>query len=144
MTHPVLYLILTGLLLYSSHHCRKQLEVRHRGWMNDWYMTKLEALTELEPIFIQNGIEKEDKVISIPDGSVCATLYYMERTGYTDFASDFSKDEIFRKRIDQGAKYLIINDPEILDREVLQPYIKNEIVVYKNVHIYDLQNSVLK
>jgi len=144
MAHPVLYLILVGLLIYSSQHCKTQLDERHRGWMNDWYMTKLEALTELEPIFIQHGIKKEDKVISIPDGSVCATLYYMERNGYTDFASDFSKDEIFRKRINQGAKYLIINDPEILNREVLQPYIKDEMVVYKNVHIYDLRNIDLK
>ena len=141
---PFLYLILAGLLLYSSHHCKMQLEERHRGWMNDWYETRLKALTELEPVFNQLGIEKEDKIISIPDESVCATLYYMERTGYTDFASDFSRDEIFKKRIEQRAKYLIINDPEILNREVLQPYIKNKIGVYKNVHIYDLQKSALQ
>lgn len=140
--HPLFYALLGGLLLYSTYHCNNQLEERHKGWMNDWYDTKLETLTELAPIFKECGITVEDKVISIPDLTVCSSLYLMGRCGYTDFASDFSKDEIFRKRIEQGAKYLIINDTTILGKEVLQPYLRNEIAVFKNVRIYDLQDII--
>jgi hypothetical protein len=135
----VLYPFLFVLLIYSSWHCEKQLNERQKGWMNDWYMTKLEAVTELQPIFEQYGIKKDDLVISIPDMTVCSSLYLMDRSGYTEFASDFSKDEIFKKRISQGAKYLIVNDTTILGKEVLQPYIQKEIAVHKNVHIYDLR-----
>ena len=68
------------------------------------------ALITIEPLFKKLGIGKDDKVISIPDPSINGTLYYMNRKGYTDFGSDFSNADGFYQRIEDGAKYLIVND----------------------------------
>jgi hypothetical protein len=40
--------------------------------------------------------------------------------------------------MEQGAKYLIINDSTVLNRDVIQPFIVDKIGQYKNVFVYDL------
>jgi len=139
--HPVVYGLLTIFFAYNVYSCQTQLSNRYKGWMNDWYKNKLEALGEMEPVLQELHIRKEDRVISIPDYSVAASLYLLNRPGYTDFGSDFSKEEAFHKRISQGAKYLIVNDSTILQNEVIQPFIKDPIGTYKNVTIYSLENT---
>ncbi len=119
--------------------CRHRIEERHKGWMNEWYKQKLEAVGEVEPYLNKLGIGKDDLVISLPDYSMNGTLFLMNRKGFTDYANDFSKDEEFRKRIANGAKYLIINDSTILSKEVLKPYQVKPLGQYKNVFIYDLR-----
>jgi hypothetical protein len=138
--HPIFNVILVLLVLYSTYHCNHQLKDRYVGWKNEWFKKNLEALTEIEPIFQKVGLMESDKVISIPDPTVCGTLYLMNRNGYNDFASDFSKMETFEKRISQGANYLVVNDSTILGRNELQPYIKTKLAEYKNITIYDLRN----
>jgi len=107
--------------------------------MNEWYETKLQAVGELEPVLDSLNISVDDKVISIPDFSINATLYFMNRRGFTDFGSDFTKTETFYKRIEQGAKYLIINDSTILSKEYIKPFIYDKIGGYKNVLIYNIE-----
>ncbi|MFC2081297.1 hypothetical protein ACFLR8_03720 [Bacteroidota bacterium] len=41
--------------------------------------------------------------------------------------------------IDTGVKYLIINDPLILKKEFLQPYLDQRIGEYRNVSIFRLE-----
>jgi hypothetical protein len=108
--------------------------------MNAPFTKYHKALLELDPLFKRLGISKDDKVISLPDTSINSTLYYMNRKGYTTFGSDFSKKETFYRRIEQGAKYLIVNDSTILFSEVLQPFVKNKIGEFENVSVYDIRN----
>ena len=139
INHPVLYVLGIAFFLLNVNTCKKRIEDRHKGWMNDMYKNKMEALTEIEPYFQKLKIDKDDKVISLPDYTINASLYYMKRKGYTEFGSDFSKQETFLKRIEQGAKYLIVNDSTMLSQEVLQPFIQNKIGEYKNVLIFDIR-----
>lgn len=66
------------------------------------------------------------------------TLLLMNRKGFTDYANDFIKGEEFKKRISQGAKYLIVNDSTILKNAVIQPFIVKPIGPHKNISIFDL------
>ena len=139
MKHPAVYAMLLVIFSCNVFSCRNRLDERYKGWMNDWFVKNLQALGEMEPKLQELHICKDDRIISIPDPSVTASLYFINRPGYTDFGSDFTKDEEFRKRIGQGAKYLIVNDTTILKNAVLQPFIVKPIGNYKNVRVFDLR-----
>ncbi len=131
--------ILGIFFIWNALTCRERAKVRYVGWMNELYDKNYKALTQIEPSFEKWGVKKDDKVISMPDYTINGTLYYMNRKGYTGFGSDLSKTETFYKRIGQGAKYLVISDSTILDRECLKPFLKNKVGEFKNVSVYNLQ-----
>lgn len=137
--HPVFYLSGAAFLVWNVVTCQNKIEIRYSSWMNDMYKNQFHALSDIEPLFKEIGIGPEDKVISLPDFTINGSLYFMDRKGYTEFASDFTKTETFYTRIDQGAKFLIVNDTTILRRDVIQPFIIKKIGEFKNIWVYDLQ-----
>jgi hypothetical protein len=139
MIHPLTYVLLLSFFSYNVFTCQKQLSNRYHGWMNDWFVNNLQALGELEPKLQELQIGKSDRVISIPDPSVTASLYFMNRQGYTDFGSDFTNEEEFRMRISQGAKYMIVNDTSILSRPEVKAFSAHLMGHYRNVKIFDLR-----
>ncbi len=137
--HPLIQLVFVGFFVANVIHCQNRINDHYKGWMNDWFKNNLEAVGELEPYLEKIGVQKDDKVISIPDYTMNATLYFMNRKGYTEYASDFSKTEEFYRRIEQGAKFLIVNDSTVLKNESVKPFVGKQIGQYKNVFVYDLQ-----
>jgi hypothetical protein len=138
-SHPIAYFVLLVVFGLLANDGMMRHKARYEGWMNEGYKLHFEALTEIQPYFEKWNIGTEDKVISLPDYSINASLYYMNRKGYTDFGSDFSKEETFRKRIYQGAKYLVINDTAILTQPLIQMFTKNFVGQYRNVKVYSLK-----
>lgn len=132
--------ILIIFFMWNIVSCRQQILVRYVGWMNETYHKHFKTLLRIEPSFEKWGIEQEDKVISIPDVSINTTLYYMNRKGYTDFGSDFTNREMFYTRIEQGAKYLIINDTTLLKSDLLQPFLTDTVGQFENVVVFNIQN----
>jgi hypothetical protein len=63
----------------------------------------------------------------------------MNRKGYTEFGSNLSNAEGFHQRINDGAKYLILNDSTLLSREYLAPFVQKEIGRHENILIFDLK-----
>ena len=139
MKHPILYVLLIAFFSYNVYTCQKQISNRYHGWMNDWFVNNLDALGQLEPTLEELHIDKNDRVISIPDPSVVTSLYFMNRPGYTDFGTDFTKEDQFQRRITQGAKYLIINDTTILNRPEVKAFSGHLMGEYRNVKIFDLR-----
>ena len=137
--NPVFYAIGLGFLIFNVVTCQTRIETRYTGWMNSMYVDRMKALTEIEPYFNELGITPDVKVISIPDYTINASLFYMNRKGYTEFASDFTKPETFYSRIEQGAKYLIVNDTTILHKPEIQPFIISKLGEFKNIWVYDLR-----
>jgi hypothetical protein len=137
--HPVMYILLLVFFGYNVSTCRTRLDDRYKGWMNDWFVNNLQALGELEPTLDSLHIGKDDRVISIPDPSVTASLYFMDRPGYTDFGSDFTKEDEFKRRISQGAKYMVVNDTTVLKRPEVKAFSGYLIGKYRNVEIFDLR-----
>lgn len=142
--HPAIYIVAVLFLLFNIFRCQRANEERYDGWMNEWYTKNLKALSEMEPYFKKWNIGTDDKVISLPDYSINASLYFMNRKGYTDFGSNFLSEEVFYKRIGQGAKYLVINDSTYLQNQFVKPFIMNKIGEYKNVQVFDLQGIEMK
>ena len=136
----IVYAFATVFFVINVITAKKRAEERYVGWMNGMYENNLKALLTIEPLFNELGIDENDKVISIPDLSINGSLYYMNRKGYTDYASDFSKADGFYQRIENGAKYLIVNDSTILSKEYISPFLQKKIGQHKNILIYDIQN----
>lgn len=139
--HPFVYILFLVAFAFLANDGIRRHKARYEGWMNEGYKTHMEALTEIGPKLKEWDIKPEDKVISIPDKSINASLYYMDRKGYTEFGSDFSKEEIFRQRINQGAKYLVINDTTILCQPLIQKFTGNCIGIFRNIKVYRLKNA---
>jgi len=138
LKNPFSMLIVFLFLLVNIYSCRFRIEERHKGWMNEWYKEKLEAVGEIEPLLDKWGVGKNDLVISIPDNSINATLYLMNRKGFTSYGNDFSKPETFDHFIQVGAKYLIINDSTLSKSETISRFTSNPVGHYRNVSVFDL------
>lgn len=140
--NPIIYIALIYIVSILAENGRIHHNDRYRGWWNEGYKKNLEAYTEVAPYFDKWGIGDDDLVISIPDNSIATTLYYMNRRGYTSFGNDFSKSLEFRKRIFQGAKWLIIKDKEILNDPVVQEFATDSVGQYRNIIVYRLNRSM--
>ncbi len=136
---PLLYFIGIAFFSWNVITCKERIYFRYNSWMNDMYSRQFASLKEIEPYFGQIGLKPDDKVISLPDFTINGSLYSMNRKGYTQFGSDFSKAEGFYSRIEDGAKFLVINDTTILHNPEIQPFINKKVGEYKNIRIYDLQ-----
>ena len=113
------------------------------NWIHSNYTNTMEALETITPYLRSLGIQRTDKVISIPDQSINISLYLMDQKGFTDFGYNIINDEEkkIKKCISMGAKYLIINDRNILKgKNQLSLYTKKEIGEYGNISIFDLRD----
>jgi len=108
-------------------------------WYHWNYDKTYKDLETIEPYLEEIGIQKDDKVISIPDGSITITLNLMNRDGYNGYGyRNFPEQERIEKAIGWGAKYLIVNDTSILHEDYIQPFIGNKIGSTEHVFIYKL------
>ena len=131
--------LLAAFFIWNAMTCRVRIENRYVGWMNGMYQ-QMKALIEIEPSFREWGIQPDDKVLSIPDFTFNGSLYYMNRKGYTEYGSNLSSEEGFYRRIEQGAKYLIVNDSSIVIQEHIKPFTQKKIGEYKNILVYDIRD----
>ena len=91
--------------------------------------------------YIRNlGINYEDKVISIPDESPNRTLTLLNQRGFTDYhySVNYQGSKITERKIELGAKYMIVQGDKNLLREDVAPFIKNQIGEYHGIKIFRL------
>jgi hypothetical protein len=138
-THWAVYAVLAAWLVFNAYNFTERFKNRFRSWMNSLYTEHLQAVGELEPLLRENGVMPDDLVISIPDGTINGTLYLMNQRGFTNYGSDLTKKEGFDTRIEDGAKFLVINDTASVDRSLVKDYTTNLLFTHKNVFVYDLR-----
>ncbi len=152
--------ILLGLvLLFSTGYCSANQTMRYHGynsllkevliskkkidywrWYHWDYNLKFKAYESVTPYLRELGIDRNDKVISMPDQSTNISLYLMNQKGYT--IAD-KENKTLNGQLEQftaaGAKYLIVNDTTIYSRIDKDRYCYNKIGTYKNIEIFRLQ-----
>lgn len=89
----------------------------------------------------EQGIHYPDKVISIPDPSPNTSLYFLNLLGWTDLYRQSPYDAAaVREFAGYGAKYLIINDPALLDDPTLQPVLTQPVANFRHqLYVFDLR-----
>ncbi len=114
-------------------------QVEYWEWYHWDYANTLKELETIEPVFEKAGVKLEDKVVSIPDGSINISLYLMNRNGYNDFGgSQYSGAQRIDMAKKWGAKYLVINSNDLLKEDYLQPYLLNKVGSTEHVSIFKL------
>lgn len=88
------------------------------------------------------GINFDDKVISIPDESPNITLTLLHQKGFTDYHywNNYQGAKRTERKIELGAKYMIVQGDENLLRDDVAPFIGNQIGEYNGIKIYRLAN----
>jgi hypothetical protein len=92
---------------------------------------------DIRPYLEYLGIEKTDKLISIPDNSFSISLYLMQHKGWTSYAGG-DQPLIIEKLIQKGAKYLVVSEPEMLEKVELKPFLTEKIGEFEGVYIFRL------
>jgi hypothetical protein len=134
--HAIVYILMLGAFALLAHDGRMRHNERYLSWMNTGYKQYHEALTEIGPYLKKWDIKPEDRVICIPDPSINTTLYYMNRKGFTGFCNEENREEILRKQIWQGARYLVLVDTALLKLPVIQKLTGNFVGQYRNIKVY--------
>lgn len=119
-------------------------EIDVYNWYHWHYATYYRAYESAEPWLRNLGIRRTDRIISIPDQSINITLYLMDQKGFTDFGRRRNPPQPIGEWIEHcrglGARYLIINDKELLNDSTVVPYCRQKISEYNNLILFDLQN----
>lgn len=83
------------------------------------------------------AIRKEDKVICLSDFSFNASLFLMDRNGWTNFLHYSSADQI-EELVKKGAKYLFIQEKDLKNKPFLESFTKVQISKYKDILVFKL------
>lgn len=134
----ILFVIFVG---YSIHYADIKMRVRYRGWENDVYLNERRDVYFIKPYLDEIGVEKDAKVISIPDPTPNLTLFLMNRQGWTNLIHR-DNSVLIPLAIERGADYLIINDPRLLTDESIKPYLYHKYGEFRNISIYKLDGVV--
>jgi len=129
------------LLIFNVIYTQKKLNERYHGVYMEYYNSYMKDFSSMKEYNRELGIKREDLVISIPDGTINASLYLMDQKGWSTYGANFENEEFYRKNIDRGAKYLFVSDTTLLKKSYLAPFITNKIGQYKSVNVYDLKNT---
>lgn len=136
MNLMVLKVAFTLFIIFNVEYAAEKLKERYFGWQNEYPAYK--DIHTITPYLREIGIKPEDKVICLPDGATCYTLYLMNQPGWS--GTNFKNDSMqVKKYMKLGAKYLILSDAEPLSRACLQPFMKNKIGEYGAATVYKLQ-----
>jgi hypothetical protein len=139
VTKTIINTLLAAILILSAINCRKMMNERRDGWMNNWFTNNLEALHFAGREMNSLGIPEDAIVISIPDPSINSTLYFIGRRGFTDYGNNFDKENEFIRALAKGAEYLVVNDTSILSNGQVSLYTAYPYAHYKNIRVFDLR-----
>ncbi|NLU39719.1 MAG: glycosyltransferase family 39 protein [Bacteroidales bacterium] len=108
---------------------------------NDWESSK-KKYEGIIPYLRSLGITFDDKVITIPDETPNLTLTLMHQKGFTDchYWNNYSGKRRTERKMELGAKYMIIRGDENLLREDVAPFTQNQIGEYNGIRIFKLVN----
>jgi hypothetical protein len=127
------------LLVFNVIYTHKKIDERYHGAYMEYYNLYMKDLSSMKEYNRKLGIQRDDLVISIPDGTINASLYLMDQKGWSTYGSNFETQEFYRNYISRGAKYLFVSDTALLRKDYLKPFIKNKIGDYKSVSVFDLK-----
>lgn len=95
-------------------------------WSHWDYNRTLGDLETIEPLLDSVGCDYSTRVLSIPDNTINTSLVLMNRKGYTNY-NYYSGAELIEKSKEWGAKFLIVNGLDELEKPYLQPYLENTV-----------------
>jgi len=136
------YLKLAFLLFFSMnvYHAKHNVYVRYYGWMSA-ELSREYAYYHLEDHLRKMGIDRNEKVIVLPDFAPCFPLYLFNQKGYSGINPATRSADGIRKLIGKGAKYLIYRGNITKEHGFIKPFLNNKISDFHNLAIYNLTDK---
>ena len=102
------------------------------------YSERFKAYETITPYLRSLGIERTDRVLSLPEGSINISLYLMDQKGFSAFGyGERPFDQRMKFYMENGVKFLVIDS--VLNKEdYLLPYLSHKMGDYQNISIYNL------
>ncbi len=129
--------LVLGLLLLNVLHAKGIMDHRYgdKGRMDLANQTLF--LPEMEDFLTSIGVGPAEKVISLPDESPNASLYLLDRKGWSGYnVRQLPADMEFY--IGKGARFLVIHDTTLLRDPDLQPWLGDHMGHFRDVYVYRL------
>jgi len=124
-----LFICLAGYAVYYNGNLQQVRTDIEASEINPEFYTLEESLRAL-------GVDRKDKIISIPDPSPNISLYMCNNPGWTDALNGGLNN--VRPYIAMGAKYLVAGDTTIRSRPGVLPYLTDSIGQHGKFVIYRL------
>ena len=84
------------------------------------------------------GVNPNDKVIALYDNSFNIQLYFMNRKGWRIEQGKITSERI-KSYINNGAKFIAVNDTSAIRNPILKTYIKKKTGEFLGVHIFSVE-----
>lgn len=127
------------LLIFNVLYCHKEIDKRYHGASMDYYNQYLKDFSAFKQVKQQFGIQDNDLVVSVPEGTINASLYLMDQKGWSTYGNNFENGQYYESKIERGAKFLLVSDSTLLNADYLQPYIKHPLGHFKSISVFDLR-----
>jgi len=100
-------------------------------------------LPGLNDFLEKNGIAHSDKVICFPDYTPNGSLYLLNRSGWTAYNGSYpSINQVeMKKRIEAGARYLVLSDYNPLVNPVIYSHVKKFTGSFHDISFYELDSD---
>ncbi len=122
-----------SVLLFSSFHCAAVYRMRSieddkmvfwfpfiseeernlAKWLFWDYSKAVKKIEDFEPVLREAGINREDKVLSIPDHSFDISLYLMDQKGYTVARDHIKNDTAVMAQFMNKVDYIVLSDTSL-------------------------------
>lgn len=118
--------------LLPTYHCVEP------GYWNALVDPKWKDMWDVAPFLDEIGVGAHDPVISMDDGTINTSLYFMRRPGFTRYGNDFSSATGIERCLSLGARFLVFSHREHLEEEHVKPYLKRPIGRRGSFRVFDL------
>lgn len=96
-------------------------------------------LPTITPFLRERGVQEEDKVIFVDDGSINSALYLMGQPGFTRFGWDLDTATTYRYLAALGARYLVLSESSWEEKRWLWPYLRRPMGRHGSAQLFDLR-----
>ena len=131
----IIGLCVSIVLVYASIHYGKfNLWYRYAGWMNDNGTNRYASFFDVTPYLREElAIDKDVPVLTYPDPSFSITLYLADQRGWP-IRDNWPIDSI-AKRINLGARYILVNDSAFYDKKGLEAFNLEPVGHHRNIDV---------
>jgi Dolichyl-phosphate-mannose-protein mannosyltransferase len=150
---PVFQVLFTAFLIFNLNYTRQDFAARYDmtnpkySTSNDFPLAHFDIKKVRHFINQSTPITEKDTIVSLPDITPNATLYYYDRRGYSYWnfgpTTIWSKDWMRLMVQNHKCKYLIINDLKSPVMDSIRPFLKQPIAqLDSTIWVYDLKKVV--
>ncbi len=137
---PLFRILVLAFVMINIRYAAKNMHFRYHSWPNENHIKYYSAFNDITPWLRSHGIERDDKVISLPDGSWNVSLYLMDQKGWTNYGGIYSGRERIEHYKSLGAKYLVIFNPKVYQEDYILEFTTHKIGSYKNADVFLLDD----